>query len=56
MRHNSKLQTIVIISCIYLVLVTTIQAFKNPSLTETERFLKIPKNLIWQFDTLSDIK
>ena len=36
---------------VWILIVTTIQAFKKPELTETERFLLIPKNAVLQFET-----
>lgn len=35
---------------VYIFIVTSIQVFVNPKLTETERFLLLPKNLILKFE------
>lgn len=41
--------TILYIMGIWLAMTSTIFAFKNPSATETERFLHIPRSFILDF-------
>lgn len=41
---------IILFLCLMNTVVTTIiQAFRKPDLTETERFLLLPKNFVWKF-------
>jgi len=44
------IEAIVIILIINLVVSNLVMRFKNPEMTETELFLKIPKAFIWKFE------
>ncbi len=52
MKKQSKkcLQIILIITIIYLSIVGFIDMFKNPELTSTQRLLRIPQTLLFNFD------
>lgn len=36
--------------CVYLIIVSVIQRFSNPELTNTELMLLLPKNLMLEFE------
>lgn len=57
MNENSKqieikfvINIIIAMIILWTASTTIIQAFKNPSLTQTELFLKIPKSFVLNFD------